>query len=65
MAPLQEIKKLLDEAVLAERKELARALDDDARFAELQLDALPASPAKGNTGAGRIPLAQRAGPRKV
>ena len=32
---LQEIKKLLDEAVLAERKELARALDDDARFAEM------------------------------
>ncbi|BBX97903.1 vWA domain-containing protein [Mycobacterium lacus] len=43
---LQEIKKLLDEAVLAERKELARALDDDARFSELQLDALPPSPAK-------------------
>jgi uncharacterized protein with von Willebrand factor type A (vWA) domain len=43
---LQEIKKLLDEAVLAERKELARALDDDARFGELQLDALPQSPAK-------------------
>ncbi|WP_204080623.1 VWA domain-containing protein [Mycobacterium riyadhense] len=43
---LQEIKKLLDEAVLAERKELARALDDDARFGELRLDALPASPAK-------------------
>src|ERR1700749_2751647 len=43
---LQEIKKLLDDAVLAERKELARALDDDARFGELQLDALPASPAK-------------------
>jgi len=43
---LQEIKKLLDEAVLAERKALARALDDDARFGELQLDALPASPAK-------------------
>lgn len=32
--------------MLAERKELARALDDDARFGELQLDALPASPAK-------------------
>ena len=32
---LQEIKKLLDEAVLAERKELARALDDDARFQAL------------------------------
>ncbi|MDP7705847.1 VWA domain-containing protein [Mycobacterium sp. TY815] len=43
---LQEIKKLLDEAVLAERKELARALDDDARFSELQLESLPPSPAK-------------------
>jgi uncharacterized protein with von Willebrand factor type A (vWA) domain len=32
--------------VLAERKELARALDDDARFNELQLQALPSSPAK-------------------
>lgn len=43
---LQEIKKLLDEAVLAERKELARALDDDARFAELQIESLSPSPAK-------------------
>ncbi|WP_059016972.1 VWA domain-containing protein [Mycobacterium sp. M26] len=43
---LQEIKKLLDEAVLAERKELARALDDDARFQELQIEALSPSPAK-------------------
>lgn len=43
---LQQIKQLLDEAVLAERKALARALDDDARFGELQLDALPSSPAK-------------------
>ena len=43
---LQEIKKLLDEAVLAERKELARALDDDARFQELQIGSLPPSPAK-------------------
>ena len=43
---LQEIKKLLDEAVLAERKELARALDDDARFAEMQIASLPSSPAK-------------------
>ncbi|HNM83382.1 MAG TPA: VWA domain-containing protein [Mycobacterium sp.] len=43
---LQEIKKLLDEAVLAERKELARALDDDARFGEMQLEALSPSPAK-------------------
>ncbi|MCV7359011.1 VWA domain-containing protein [Mycolicibacterium fluoranthenivorans] len=43
---LQDIKKLLDEAVLAERKELARALDDDARFGELQMEALSPSPAK-------------------
>lgn len=43
---LQQIKRLLDEAVLAERKVLAGALDDDARFSELQLDALPTSPAK-------------------
>lgn len=43
---LQEIKQLLDEAVLAERKELARALDDDARFAELQIESLSPSPAK-------------------
>ena len=43
---LQEVKRLLDEAVLAERKELARALDDDARFSEMQLESLPPSPAK-------------------
>jgi len=43
---LQEVKKLLDEAVLAERKELARALDDDARFGEMQLESLSSSPAK-------------------
>ncbi|KAA0117266.1 VWA domain-containing protein [Mycolicibacterium sp. P9-22] len=44
---LAEVKKLLDEAVLAERKELARALDDDARFGEMQIEALSPSPAKG------------------
>ncbi|HEU4361579.1 MAG TPA: VWA domain-containing protein [Mycobacterium sp.] len=43
---LAEIKKLLDQAVLAERKELARALDDDARFSELRLQELSSSPAK-------------------
>jgi uncharacterized protein with von Willebrand factor type A (vWA) domain len=43
---LAEIKKLLDEAVLAERKELARALDDDARFQEMRIESLPPSPAK-------------------
>ncbi|MFL6085273.1 MAG: vWA domain-containing protein [Mycobacterium sp.] len=43
---LQEVKKLLDEAVMAERKELARALDDDARFNEMRIESLPPSPAK-------------------
>ncbi|MDT5012674.1 MAG: hypothetical protein QOH57_4291 [Mycobacterium sp.] len=43
---LQEVKRLLDEAVLAERKELARALDDDARFSEMRIESLPPSPAK-------------------
>ncbi|WP_392507635.1 hypothetical protein ACF3NT_11930 [Naumannella halotolerans] len=42
---LTEIKELLDAAVLAERKQLARDLDDDARFAELQIENLPDSPA--------------------
>jgi uncharacterized protein with von Willebrand factor type A (vWA) domain len=45
---LQEIKQLLDRAVLAERKQLARdvELDDaDRTLAEMQLDNLPPSPA--------------------
>lgn len=42
---LAEIKRLLDAAVLAERRELARALDDDARFAEFQIESLSPSPA--------------------
>ncbi|TQF74059.1 VWA domain-containing protein [Rhodococcus spelaei] len=43
---LDEVRELLDRAVLAERQELARALDDDARFAELQLGELPPSTAQ-------------------
>ncbi|MFH5207813.1 VWA domain-containing protein [Antrihabitans sp. NCIMB 15449] len=43
---LEEVRKLLDRAVLEERKALARALDDDARFAEMQLAELPGSTAK-------------------
>lgn len=43
---LDEVRRLLDRAVLAERKELARSLDDDARFAEMQLDELPPSTAQ-------------------
>ncbi|MES2092542.1 MAG: VWA domain-containing protein [Actinomycetota bacterium] len=45
---LQEIKDLLEKAVLAERKQLARdtELDDgDRMLAEMQLDTLPTSPA--------------------
>lgn len=45
---LQEVKELLDRAVLAERGQLARDVDlddGDRALAELQLDALPASPA--------------------
>lgn len=42
----EQVRGLLDEAVLAERKELARALDDDARFAEMQIENLPPSPAQ-------------------
>ena len=43
---LAEVRKLLDQAVLEERKALARALDDDARFAEMQLAELPPSTAQ-------------------
>ncbi len=45
---LQEIRELLEKAVLAERKQLARdaELDDgDRMLAQMQLDNLPASPA--------------------
>ncbi|QOV99761.1 vWA domain-containing protein [Rhodococcus pyridinivorans] len=43
---LQEVRELLDRAVLEERKELARALDDDARFAEMRIEELPPSTAQ-------------------
>jgi len=46
---MQEVRELLDRAVLDERKQLARDLDDDARFAEVRLDALPASTAAAVT----------------
>ncbi len=38
---LQEVQRLLDEALEAERRELFPDPDDDARFREAQLDALP------------------------
>ncbi len=43
---MQQVKQLLDKAVLAERKQLARDLDDDARFAEFRLDQLSSSTAQ-------------------
>ena len=43
---MQQVRELLDQAVLAERKQLARDLDDDARFAEFRLEQLPASTAQ-------------------
>lgn len=42
---LREVRELLDRAVLEERKQLARDLDDDARFAEMRIENLPSSPA--------------------
>jgi uncharacterized protein with von Willebrand factor type A (vWA) domain len=42
---MEQIRELLDRAVLEERKELARALDDDARFAEMRIESLPPSTA--------------------
>lgn len=46
---LEEVRRLLEEAVLAERKQLARDLDDDARFAEMRMEGLPPSPAAAVT----------------
>ena len=46
---LREVKELLDRAVLEERKQLARDLDDDARFAEMRMENLPSSTAAAVT----------------
>ncbi|MBM6404881.1 VWA domain-containing protein [Phycicoccus sp. CSK15P-2] len=46
---MEQVRKLLDEAVLAERKQLARDLDDDARFAEMRIEGLPPTPAAAVT----------------
>ena len=42
---MAEVRELLDRAVLEERKQLARDLDDEARFAEMRLGNLPPSTA--------------------
>lgn len=52
---LQEVRELLDHAVLEERKQLARDVemdDDDRTFREMQLDNLPASTAAAVTELG-------------
>lgn len=51
----QEIRQLLDDAVLAERKQLARDLDDDARFAEMRIENLPRSTAAAVNELGDYP----------
>ena len=43
---LREVRELLDRAVLEERKQLARDLDDDARLAEMRIESLPPSTAR-------------------
>jgi uncharacterized protein with von Willebrand factor type A (vWA) domain len=52
---LQEVRELLDHAVLEERKQLARDLDDDARFAEMRIGNLPASTAAAVSELGDYP----------
>lgn len=52
---LDQVRQLLDEAVLEERKQLARDLDDDARFAELRLQQLPGSTAAAVQELGDYP----------
>jgi uncharacterized protein with von Willebrand factor type A (vWA) domain len=49
---MEQVRELLDGAVLAERKQLARDLDDDARFAEMRLGNLSPSTAAAVTELG-------------
>ncbi|MGH3671209.1 MAG: hypothetical protein ACRDSH_11320 [Pseudonocardiaceae bacterium] len=46
---LQQVRELLDQALAAERRELFPDPDDDARFREARLDALPADTARAVT----------------
>ncbi|HET7762282.1 MAG TPA: VWA domain-containing protein [Phycicoccus sp.] len=61
---LDEVRRLLDEAVLAERKQLARDLDDDARFAEVRMENLPPSPAAAVTELSDYPWRSSEGREK-
>src|SRR5699024_6637602 len=46
---LRDVRELLDKAVLAERKQLARDLDDDARFQEMRIADLSPNTAAAGT----------------
>jgi uncharacterized protein with von Willebrand factor type A (vWA) domain len=61
---LDEVRRLLEEAVLAERKQLARDLDDDARFAEMRMENLPPSPAAAVTELSDYPWRSSEGREK-
>ena len=50
---LQRVRRLLDEALEAERRALFPDPSDDARFREAQLDALPSGTGGRRAGAGR------------
>ncbi|GAA1160690.1 VWA domain-containing protein [Ornithinicoccus hortensis] len=52
---LRQVRELLDRAVLSERQQLARDLDEDARFAELQIENLPASTSAAVTELAHYP----------
>ena len=63
---LQEVRELLDRAVLEERKQLARDVemdDGDRAFREMQLDNLPPSTAAAVDRAGVVRLAEQRGAR--
>ncbi len=61
---MEEVRRLLDDAVLAERKQLARDLDDDARFAEVRIENLPPTPAAAVTELSDYPWRSSEGREK-
>ncbi|WP_328387977.1 VWA domain-containing protein [Nocardia sp. NBC_00416] len=58
---LQQVRELLDKAVEAERRELFPDPSDDARFAEMRLDALPSSTAGAVNELGEYPWRSETG----
>ena len=65
---LQEVRELLDQAVLEERKQLARDVDlddGDRAFREMQLDNLPPSTAAAVSELADVRLAEPARPART